>query len=174
VRKQHRTNKGSGLTFILICVAIAVFCISPVFATVPVVNSVTAWTRQSDNHTILNITVTHYNYYAGHYVDWVQINVSGTIERINLTASSPVDQTANSTFIVPFDMGIVTDTPIVQAQAHCRIHGPSDWSTATRVPEFSSTQLLLASMVLAAAVSFSFRRRSSNKLPKTRQESTML
>jgi desulfoferrodoxin (superoxide reductase-like protein) len=123
VREQHRINKVLSLTFTLVCVAITVFCISPAFATVQVVNSVTAWTRQSDNHTILNITITHYNYYSGHYVDWVQINVSGTIERINLTDSSPVDQAASPTFVVPFDMGIVTDKPIVQAQAHCTVHG---------------------------------------------------
>jgi desulfoferrodoxin (superoxide reductase-like protein) len=130
---------------------ISVLHVDPAFATVPIVDSVTAWTRQSDGHTILNITIIHSGYYPTHYVDWVQINVTGTIKQINLTASSPVDQTANSTFIVPYDMGIVTDTPTVQVRAHCTVHGPSDWSTAMQVPEFSLTQLFLTLMVITVA-----------------------
>jgi desulfoferrodoxin (superoxide reductase-like protein) len=144
-------NKRLGLALTLMFAVISVLYVDPVFATVPVVDNVTAWTRQSDGHTILNITITHYNYYPGHYVDWVQINVTGVIKQISLTASSPVDQTVSSTFMVPYDMGIVTDTPTVQTQAHCTIHGPSAWSTATQVPEFSSAQLFLTLVAVAVA-----------------------
>ena len=89
----------------------------------PTVTGVTAWTRQSDNQTILSITVAHSNYFSGHYVNWVQVNISGTVQTISMTDSSPVDQTASSTFVVPYDMGVLSDTPTVQAKANCNIHG---------------------------------------------------
>jgi desulfoferrodoxin (superoxide reductase-like protein) len=112
-----------GILFSLACLAIAVFQTAPVFANVPTVTGVTAWTRQSDNHTILNITVAHSNYFSGHYVNWVQVNISGTVQTISMTDSSPVDQTVSSTFVVPYDMGVLSDTPTVQAKANCNIHG---------------------------------------------------
>lgn len=129
-----------GLLFSLGCVLIAVFHIAPVFANVPSVTDVTAWTRQGDNHTILNITVIHSGYFSGHYVNWLQVNISGTIQTISMTDTSPVDQTMSSTFVVTYDMGVITDTPTVQAQANCIVHGPSAWSVVLTLPEFSSLQ----------------------------------
>lgn len=140
------------------CFVIVVLQISSVFATVPSVTGVTAWTRQSDNHTILNITVVHGNYFSGHYVNWVQVNISGAVHTISMTDSFPVDQTSSSTFVVPYDMGAVSGKPTVQAQAHCTVHGLGAWSAALTVPEFSSLQLLLILIVSAlAALLFRFR-----------------
>jgi desulfoferrodoxin (superoxide reductase-like protein) len=167
-------NRSLGLMLILLCVVISAFYVNPVFATVPVVDSVTAWTRLSDGHTVLNITITHYGYYSGHYVDWVQINVTGTVKQINLTASSPVDQTVNSTFIVPYDMGVVTDTPTVQARAHCTIHGPSAWSTATQVPEFSPAQSFLTSITMAVGALLLSKGFRSKRRLETSQKPAML
>jgi len=154
-----RMTRSLGVLFSLACVVIAVFQAAPVFANVPTVTSVTAWTRQSDNHTILNITVVHDGYFPGHYVNWVQVNVSGTVQMVSMTDSSPVDQTVNSTFVVPYDMGVVSDTPTVQAQANCIMHGSSSWSAVLTVPEFSSLQLVLVLVVLTVAALF-FRFRS--------------
>jgi len=139
------------ILFSLAFVIIAVFQTVPVFANVPTVTGVTAWTRQSDNHTILNITVTHGVYSPGHYVNRIQVNINGTIQTINMTDSSPADQAASSIFVVPYDMGVVLETPAVQSQANCIIHGPSTWSTALTVPEFSSLQLFLGLVVLAVS-----------------------
>jgi cytosine/uracil/thiamine/allantoin permease len=141
---------------------IAVLQTAPAFANVPAVTNVIAWTRQSDNHTILNITVVHTDYFSGHYVDWVKVNISGTVQTMSITDSSPVDQTSGSTFIVPYDMGILSDTPTVQTQANCIVHGPSLWSPILTVPEFSSLQLVLALVILTIATLL-FKSRSSRK-----------
>lgn len=155
-----------GLLFSLGCVLIAVFHIAPVFANVPSVTDVTAWTRQGDNHTILNITVIHSGYFSGHYVNWLQVNISGTIQTISMTDTSPVDQTMSSTFVVTYDMGVITDTPTVQAQANCIVHGPSAWSVVLTLPEFSSLQLLSFLVILTVTTlllrSRSRKRRSRN------------
>jgi desulfoferrodoxin (superoxide reductase-like protein) len=142
---------------------IAVLQTAPAFANVPTVTSVVAWTRQSDNHTILNITVVHTGYFSGHYVDWVKVNISGTVQTMNLTDSSPVDQTSSSTFVVPYDMGVLSDTPTTQAQANCIVHGPSPWSPTLTIPEFSSLQLVLALVILTIATLL-FKSRSSRKV----------
>jgi desulfoferrodoxin (superoxide reductase-like protein) len=151
--------RSLGVLFSFACVVIAVCQVAPVFADVPAVTGITAWTRQSDNHTILNITVVHNGYYSGHYVEWIPLNVSDTFQQISLTESSPVDQTASSTFVVPYDMGVVTDSPTVQAQAYCTVHGSGSWSTVLTVPEFSSLQLVLILMVLTVTALF-FRFKS--------------
>src|SRR4030067_2660631 len=88
--------------FLLACVLIAVLQTAPAFANVPTVPSVVAWTRQSDNHTILNITVVHTGYFSGHFVDGVKVNISGTVQTLSITDSYTVDQTSGSTFVVPF------------------------------------------------------------------------
>ena len=153
-----RMNRSLGVLFSLACFVIAVFQAAPAFANVLTVTDVTVWTRQSDSHTILNITVVHSGYFQGHYVNWVQVNVSGTVQTVSMTDSSPVDQTASSTFVVPYDMGVVSNTPTVQAQANCIVHGSSSWSAVSTVPEFSSLQLVLVLVVLtAAALLFRFR-----------------
>jgi len=131
---------------------------SPALANVPSVTDVIAWTRQSDNHTILNITIFHSGYYPGHYVDWVQVDVSGTIHKIDMTASSPVDQTTSSTFTVTYDLGVISGNPTVQAEAHCTIHGTGAWSPLTTVPELSPFMLILALASLTTVASL-FRKR---------------
>ena len=154
-----RMIRSLGVLFSFACVVIAVCQVAPVFADVPAVTGITAWTRQSDNHTILNITVVHNGYYSGHYVIWIQVNVSDALQAISLTDTSPVDQTVSSTFVVPHDIGVVTDNPTVQAQAYCTVHGEGSWSTILTVPEFSSLQLVLILAVLTVAALF-FRFRS--------------
>ncbi len=144
-------KRGLSILFCFAFVIIAVFQTVPAFANVPAVTGVTAWTRQSDNHTILNVTVTHGAYFSGHYVNRIQVNIKGTVQTMNVTDSSPADQAASSTFVIPYDMGVVLDTPTVQSQANCIIHGPSTWSTAVTVPEFSSLQLLLVLVVLTVS-----------------------
>jgi desulfoferrodoxin (superoxide reductase-like protein) len=148
-----------GMLFFLVSVVIAFFQVVPAFANVPTVTGVTAWTRQSDNHTILNITIEHSGYFSGHYVNWIQVNVSGTVHTVSMTDSSPVDQRVSSTFVVPYDMGIVSDTPTVQVRANCIIHGSSSWSAILTVPEFSSLELVLFLVILpVVALLFRFRR----------------
>ncbi len=100
--------------------------VDPVFGDVPAVNNIDPWTRLNDNHAILNITIVHNNYYSGHYVDWVQVDVNGTINTVNLSPPQPV----NLPFVVQYDMGLVSDSLTVRVRAHCNIHGPSAWSSS--------------------------------------------
>jgi len=103
--------------------------VNTAFADVPVVNSVKPWTRASDNHVVLNITITHHNYYTGHYVDSMQVDIDGAIGTVNLSPPQPVNQP----FVVEYDMGVVSTNPTVRARAHCNIHGSSGWSASVRI-----------------------------------------
>lgn len=105
----------------------SVLIINTAFADVPVVNSVQPWTRTSDSHVILNITITHRNYYAGHYVDYMQVDIDGSVNTVNLSPPQPV------TVITEYDMGIVSTNPTVRARAHCTLHGHSGWSAPVQI-----------------------------------------
>lgn len=101
--------------------------VNTALADVPVVNIVKPWTRMSDNHVILNITITHNNYYTGHYIDWMRMDIDGTIDTVNLSPPQPV------TFVVEYDVGAISTNPIVRAIAHCTLHGSSGWSTSVKI-----------------------------------------
>jgi uncharacterized membrane protein YozB (DUF420 family) len=105
----------------------SVLVVNTVFADVPVVNSVKPWTRASDSHLVLNITVTHRNYYTGHYVDTVRVDVNGTINTVNLSPPQIV------TFVVEYDTGVVAANLTVRAMAHCTVHGSSSWSSPVQI-----------------------------------------
>lgn len=105
----------------------SVLIVDTAFADVPVVNSVKPWTRASDNHVILNITVTHHNYYAGHYVDSVQVDIGGSLDTVTLSGPQAV------TFTTEYDMGVISTNPTVRARAHCTLHGSSSWSAPVQI-----------------------------------------
>jgi uncharacterized membrane protein YozB (DUF420 family)/desulfoferrodoxin (superoxide reductase-like protein) len=107
----------------------SVLVVDTAFADVPVVNSVKPWTRASDSHVVLNITVTHRNYYSGHYVDWVQVDIDGVTDTVDLSPPQPVNQA----FVVEYDMGVISANPTVRAMAHCNIHLSSGWSTSVKI-----------------------------------------
>jgi hypothetical protein len=125
-----------------------------VLADQAVVQSIVFSTRPSDNHTILNISVLHHNYNPSHYVDVVNVDVAGSIRTVNPSTSQPVDQS----FIVQYDLGVVTGTPTVLARANCIIHGSVGWSSPVAVPEFSTTTIL-ASLAAMTLILFLFRSR---------------
>ncbi len=136
-------------TFVLVitCFLVSAFCVNTALADVPVVNGIVVLTRPSDNHTLLNITLTHHNYFTGHYVVWIKINASGIINTENLSESQP-----DSTFTIQYDLGFVSDTPSVQVLANCNIHGSSAWSETVIVPEFTAVCALFLLITLVSAV----------------------
>ena len=144
--KNNREKKVSLVLMLFLAFAsIAAFQISHVLADIPHNISVQPWT--SGTHTILNITITMD---AGaptsiHYVDVVQVNVSGVVHDLTFT-SQPA-----ATFVVQYDMGEITDTPTVQTRAHCTFDGWSDWTNPQSVPEFSLVILLPLLTILAVA-----------------------
>ena len=121
------------VTSLFLLLVAAFSLVDPVFGDVPVVNAVEPWTRSSDNHVLLNITVTHNNYFSGHYVDWVQVDVNGTLNPVNLSPPQPV----NLPLVVQYDVGLVSGNPTVRAKAHCNVHGSSAWSGSVEVGEVS-------------------------------------
>ena len=123
-RKSIEKKLSSALIILLIAMVCA-FSVGSVFADVPVVNSIEPWTRSSDNHAVLNITITHRNYYTGHYVDRVQVDVDGTVSTVDLSPPQPV----NLPFVVQYDLGLVTGSSTIRAMAHCNLHGSSAWSS---------------------------------------------
>lgn len=122
---------------------IAGFQIKLALADIPTVENVEPWTSGSD--TILNITVRHALPLTSHYVDKVEVDIDGTIHDVALTPQSTV------TFVEPYNMGEVTDTPTVQVRAHCNLHGWSGWSDPLAVPEFSTVSLLLILAIVSIA-----------------------
>lgn len=120
------------------------FQINLVLADIPTVKSIEPWTSETD--TILNITVRHALPLPSHYVDKVEVEIDGTVIAVPLTPQSTV------TFVEPYNMGEVTDTPTVQARAHCNLHGWSDWSESLEVPEFLTISLLLILAIVSIAV----------------------
>ena len=147
--KNNREKKVSLVLMLFLAFAsIAVFQISHVLADVPHNISIQPWT--SGTSTILNITITMD---AGaptsiHYVDVVQVNVSGVVHDRTFT-SQPA-----ATFVVQYDMGEITGTPTVQVRADCTLHGWSGWTSPQSVPEFSLVILLPLLTILAAAALF--------------------
>jgi desulfoferrodoxin (superoxide reductase-like protein) len=137
------------VTFVLVitCFLVSAFDVNTALADVPVVNGIVVWTRPSDNHTILDITLTHHNYFTGHYVDWIRVNVSGIVNTINLSEPQP-----DSTFIVQYDLGLVSGTPAAQAMVNCNTHGSSAWSETVAVPEFLAVYALFLLITLASVV----------------------
>jgi hypothetical protein len=145
--KNNREKKVSLVLMLFLAFAsIAAFQISHVLADIPHNISVQPWT--SGTYTILNITITMD---AGaptstHYVDKVQVNVSGVVHDLTFT-SQPA-----ATFVVQYDMGEITDTPTVQTRAHCIIDGWSGWTNPQSVPEFPLIALFPVFAVLTVAV----------------------
>lgn len=144
-------EKKKGLVFtiflmLLVFATIAALQIRPVLALVPSVDAPVPWT--SGTHTILNITVRHEINPpgAGHYVDYVEVDIDGTPHTINLEPPQP-----DHLFTIQYDMGEVTGTPTVKARAHCTVHGPSGYSPSVQVPEFSFSQLLLILAIISIA-----------------------
>jgi desulfoferrodoxin (superoxide reductase-like protein) len=140
------------------CLLFVAFQVNSAFADVPVVNGVSAWTRESDNHTILNITITHHNYFSGHYVNWVKINVSGTINTMGLNEPQP-----ETTFTVQYDLGIVSQNPTVQVMANCNLHGSSSWSEAVQVSEFDSLHAPIFIIALMSILAFALAKKNLSK-----------
>jgi hypothetical protein len=127
---------------------IAALQVRPVLALVPSVDAPVPWT--SGTHTILNITVRHDKTVpsgSSHYVDYVEVDIDGTPDIINLDPSQPEDF-----FVIQYDMGEMIGTPTVKARAHCTVHGLSGYSPSVQVPEFSFFQLLLILAIITIAI----------------------
>lgn len=124
----------------LIILALSFACASvfvrPVSAGFPVVSSVIVWNDGAK--TFLNVTVSHSPQTSIHYLDRVEVDLSGD-NRIFSVAYRP-----ETTFVVQCDLGIVESPTNATIRAHCNIDGYSlSLYGPILVPEFSFMLLLL-------------------------------
>ncbi|MBS7632870.1 hypothetical protein KEJ15_04515 [Candidatus Bathyarchaeota archaeon] len=85
--------------------------------------------QQLGENTVLYIYCRHTISSTDHYVNAVQLNISGTIETIKMVET-------RYTFIVEYDMGEVSGMPEVWARANCTVSGWGEWCGPVVVPEF--------------------------------------
>lgn len=69
---------------------------------------------------ILTVKINHQNPTQSHYVDWVDVDLDGTIQRYTQTPQTTVD------FTVTIDLGNV-NPKIVKVRANCNTHGDGGW-----------------------------------------------
>jgi hypothetical protein len=139
--KQHSKTKLLFFTLFLFTI-LGSFQTQRVNALIPSIVSISYGT--SGTHTILNITVSHApppSLGSGHYVSIVEVDVNGTINDLSQTAPQSTD-----TFTVQYDIGEISAPLAVRTRAFCNIHGWSNWSTTTTIPEYSLFSLALIIM----------------------------
>jgi desulfoferrodoxin (superoxide reductase-like protein) len=94
--------------------------VNAAYANVPTVGKVES--TKEGNRTILKISISHSNPSSGHYVDIIEIDVDGTVTRIdNIEPQTSVD------FEYEHDLGELTGTPTIKVRANCNLHGWSPW-----------------------------------------------
>jgi hypothetical protein len=108
----------------------------PVSAGFPVVSNVIVW--NDGVNTVQNVTVSHSPQTSIHYLDRVEVDLSGD-NRIFPVAFRP-----ETTFVVQCDLGIVESPTNATIRAHCIIDGYSlSLYEPILVPEFSFSLLHL-------------------------------
>ena len=105
----------------------------------------------------IRLRVDHLNPGATHFVDVVEVDVSGQVKSFTLQPQS------NNPFTIELDLGQIQGTPSLKVRAHCNVHGWSGWSDTVQVPEFSN----VAMTVLAAlAASLLVARRKAHHITR--------
>lgn len=129
--------KKTPITFLTILVFSVLTCLTrPVIAGYPVVNDVVVF--EDAGNTMLNVTVFHSPQNPVHYLDFVEVDLNGTI------LTFPVDYRSETSFTVTCDLGPIVGTPTATVRAHCKIDGYSQSSFGPIVvPEFPMSSLLL-------------------------------
>jgi len=126
---------------------------APVFAIVPQIHGVAPYSIGAD--TILNVTVYHYPEVPVHYIDLVQVNVTGSVYNFTIGVQ-PL--TPENTFIVSCDLGPISGTPTATVRAHCTYDGNGLWYGPVLIPEFLHLTFLLISLLLASLAVMAFRK----------------
>lgn len=97
--------------------------------------------------TLLNVTVYHIPQDSSHYVSKIQVSIGSNITDVTIPVQS---LRPDSTFVITYDVGPVSDTPMATVDAYCTVNG---WASsagkqwAGQIPEFSTSALLLAMLL---------------------------
>ncbi len=103
------------MTFLILCLAPTLF----VYADVPTVVELEIETRGQE--TVLVIQVRHSSPSQTHYVDEVEVEVDGKVEKVELAPQS------STTFTVEHEVD--SQTAEIRVRAHCTNHGWSRWKS---------------------------------------------
>ena len=145
-------NKVGQLIILALSFACATIFVRPVYAGFPVVSNVIVWNNGAN--TVLNATVSHSPQTSIHYLDRIEVNISGD-NRIFPVASRP-----ETTFVVQCDLGIIEAPTNATVRAHCNIDGYSlSLYGPMLVPEFSSMLLLPLFMIATLLAVIVYRRK---------------
>jgi hypothetical protein len=111
----------------------------------PVVDSVIVF--GSGGITKLNVTVSHSPQSPTHYLDFIEVNLNGTI------LTFPVSYRPENTFSVICNLGPITGNPTVTVRAHCNVDGYSQTSFGPIVvPEFQNPAMLLILLLVTSCI----------------------
>jgi hypothetical protein len=107
----------------------------------------------------LNITVWHDVETSLHYVDNVEVTF-GTNTTSLMIGPQPLKP--DGTFTFDYDLGQISDTPIINVRARCTISGYSGAVPWTgQIPEFSSIIILPLFMIAALFMVVLFKKRGA-------------
>ncbi len=151
MRLDHAVRLGF-IAFLLSCMLPLTMGI----ADVPSVIDLKRENRGSD--TVLVIQVRHNSPSSNHYVDTVEVEIDGKVEKIN-----GLEPQTGASFTVEDALG--TGAKNVRIRAHCNIHGWSQWAVESGgestgsggIPGFSLESIALG-ISLAAIIVWLFRR----------------
>ena len=146
------SSKTERLTILALSLACAAVLVMPVSAGYPVVSDVIVW--NNGGNTVLNVTVSHDPQTTFHYLDRIEVDVSGD-NRV-----FPVAYRPETTFVVQCDLGIIETPTNATVRVHCLIDGYSlSLYGPILVPEFSSMLLLLLFSIATLLAVTVYRRK---------------
>ncbi len=108
---------------------------------------------------MLNITVSHSPQSSIHFLNYVEVDVSGVVHTFQVTTRS------ETTFTISADLGSMNETQTATVRAHCNIDGYSTtlYGPIT-VPESQATLLTMALMLSLLIGAFAAQLRTLRHL----------
>lgn len=146
---MSRVRRLSCILSLAILVSLYAAFAKPAIAIVPIIQNVLVW--ESGGDVVVNVTVYHtpVDHALPHYVNRLEVNVSGTVHIFNIIQNSTI-------FTYPCNIGPVEGTPSAQVRARCIVDGYTAW-TNFQIPEFETLVLLLVLFFGAAFAVFASR-----------------
>jgi hypothetical protein len=152
MRCEENRMKKTSIIFLIILASSILTCLTrPVAAGDPIVSDIVVY--EDSGITMLNVTVFHSPQYSIHYLDFIEVDLNGSI------ITFPVAHRPQNTFTVTCDLGPILGTPTATVRAHCNIDGYSQPYGPIIVPEFTALSLLLVLVLTTLTASILFRKR---------------
>jgi desulfoferrodoxin (superoxide reductase-like protein) len=145
-------------------VFLGAFSLLTLFSMIPMANANVPSVLQINNISQgssgkISVQISHSSPTPSHYVDTVEVDVSGQVKQFSLQPQT------SDPFTVELDLGQLQGTANVRARAHCTLHGWGSWSNQIAVPEFSE----LGATILLAFLGYLLFARKAASIPHTNQ-----